>query len=211
MVLDRCTDHSEQLIRAYNGAAKLVMMLTTSWFNKAAEAKTYGCSHAKNKYIMMCDADMILDVDAVPKAVKILETKNDVDIVCFTYKCYSLFANVLFRIKDEWVNLCGKIIRKLGVHPTRTGIYLMKNDSAVIPDCESEYDFMQQKHGTVVIETKSLHLRPGFSKEKQLESGRSRAVLPQYNLLKVLVPAFLQFQPYLLVGYLHARNHRVAN
>jgi glycosyltransferase involved in cell wall biosynthesis len=207
VVLDRCTDSSEQLIREY-ADARIVTKHVMLGEHPLAEAKAYGCAQAYGRYVMVTDADIILDVGAVAEASQLLDAKPDVNIVCFTYRNYSLFGGVFSRVKDEWINLFGKVVRHLKLQPLRTGIYLMRRDLQ-IPQCESEYDYLQQIYATVAIETDTLHLRPQFgSKKKQLLSGAARARLPQYNLAKMLLASILQLQPYLLVGYLYRRWNR---
>ena len=206
-VLDRCKDNSEQIIKQYGDARfKVLCKNEANWQNPCAEAKNFGCSKATHNLLLITDADMVLDLKAVQNGIRMFEQNKNVTLVCLAYKQYSLHGTILQRLGDEWINFIGMIVRKLGVQPRRGGIYLVRKEIAAIQDSPSEYDFLQQKHKVIRIETKSLHLRPRFSKKAQISRGKARMHLPQYNVIKVLLASILQLQPYMLFSYLSERR-----
>ena len=205
IVLDRCTDDSEKLVKeAMNERFVLLHKNNQHWKNPCAESKNVGCSWANGELLMISDADIILDISAVKRAIKLFE-KEEIDAVVFTYKQHSLFSPFSSRIKDVWMNLLSKLIRIIGLQPTRTGIYMIRKEFAIIPDVEAEYDYVQQNLRTHPLHTKTLHLRPKRSKEAQIQRGRARARLAQYTILKTVIMSILLLEPYLFTGFLMER------
>ena len=204
-VLDRCNDDSEGLIRTFgNCKTHVIRKNNSSWKNQCAEAKAYGCFKAEHGLVLMCDADVLIDVNSIETAKRIVQTQNC--IVTLSYKQYSLNGTVLERIRDEWLNLIGLVIRKVKLQPTRSGIYLARKQNLFLEDYPSEYDQLQRKHKVVMVKSKTLHLRPRYSKTAQIRRGQARAGLPQYNFLKILLASLLEFQPYMLLAYLRSKK-----
>jgi len=204
-VLDRCADNSESLIMKFgNSKTRITHKTDSAWSNQCAETKAYGCSKAKYPLVLMSDADVILDSDCVEPAKHLLQTQNC--IVMLSYRQYSLGGTVLERLHDELVNFIGLFVRRVRLQPCRGGIYMARKDSLNLEDYPSEYDILQQKYRVVSLETKTLHLRPRHSREAQIQRGKARAGLPQYNVLKILLVSLLELQPYMLFAYL--REHK---
>lgn len=204
VVLDRCTDSSEAFIRQHLKKVDFVFKDSVCWVNSCAEAKQLGCARAKElgaDYILVSDADIMLDTIALQKAVSILES-SDYQIIVLSYWQYSLFGSLFNRIANKTQNLFALVTRRFGFHPVRFGLYIGKADAINIEDVPSEYDVLQEKAKTMWLQTKSLHLRPRFDRESQLHRGYARAGLPQYNLFKVILTSFLLLQPFTLAGYL---------
>lgn len=201
-VLDRCTDASEKLIRKIaTSKTRIIHKKHKTWNNSCAESKWIGCKLAQGDIVFILDADLVLDRKLLEKTLSNWED----GILLFTYKNYTLMGSFFQRIHDEFVNFMALIIRKSGIQPERSGLYAIKKEIAKIEDFPSEYDLLQRKHKTKLIKTNILHLRPGLSKEKQINQGITRARLPQYNLLKILLASFLEFKPYMLISYLKGR------
>lgn len=207
IVLDRCTDNSEAMVnKVRDGRFLLQYKDSQLWENPLAEAKNMGCSTATGDFLMITDADFILDVDAVNRGRELLLDDPMCDAVVFTYNQYSFYSSVFHRIKDIWINLLWKLIRRGGFMPTRSGIYLIRKNSAIIPDKPSEYDYLQRNLRTTSITSRSLHLRPKRSKEDQYTRGRTRSQLAQYSLMRTVIMSILLLEPYLLTGYLEGRQ-----
>lgn len=205
-VLDRCTDASEKIVKTIrDNRFYLLHKNQQTWNEGCAESKNMGCLYAIGELLMISDADVILDIVAVRKAVEYLK-KRDIDAIIFTYRQYSIFGTVLDRIKDEWMNILWKLIRKCGLQPPRSGIYMIKKKVANIPDLPNEYDNIQQKLRIIPISTKTLHLRPRRSPNELFQRGRLRAQLPQYSKLKIFIMSILQFEPNLFVGFLRGKK-----
>ena len=208
-VLDRCSDASEGVLKTHaDHRFHMVHKLEQQWQDSCSEAKHLGCQHASGDFIMMTDADVILDMPAITQAVHILAHDRSVDIVVIAYKFHTLFS-IRERLRDEWLNLLGTLIRKLKLQPVRSGVFLMRKSvahTAYIFDTVGQYDFLQQTHSSVALITHTLHLRPKRDKASQLRRGGLRRKLPQYSLLKILLVAFLQAQPSLLLGYIQTHT-----
>jgi len=115
VVLDRCVDSSEKLVRRHLRNVEVVFKRDTLWRNPCAEAKWLGCEVAKElgaNLILMSDADVLLDVEAIQKAKCVLESSG-YEIVVFPYKQYSLYGSFLSRVSNQIQNLFGFVSRKL--------------------------------------------------------------------------------------------------
>lgn len=206
VVLDRCTDGSRMLVQQYSDYRfKIVEKTCLTWRNPNAEAKNMGVRVARGNLIFHTDADVILDVEAVHKAIQILQYRRDVDAVVVGYKLHSLYGSIFDRLRDEWLNIFARLVRLLRLQPSRGGIYLARKKYASPPDCDSAYDAVQRGGGVVYVESRTLHLRPRYERESQESRGRSRAFLPQYSLAKMLL-AILQLQPYMLTAYMQTKR-----
>lgn len=206
-VIDRCNDRSESMIKSFwSTEALIVHKCTANWSNSCAESKSIGCGYADKPILLVTDADLILDYASVVKAKNLLENRNDIDLVCLTYHQYSLKGSIFSRIVDEVSNFVWRITRRLKLMPVRSGIYLVRTSLARQADNMSEYDNLQQKLRTTYVETKSKHLRPRYNKEAQLSRGMSRAKLPQYSFLKIILSSVIELQFFTLKGYLQART-----
>jgi cellulose synthase/poly-beta-1,6-N-acetylglucosamine synthase-like glycosyltransferase len=203
-VFDRCTDKSEELVKGFMDERFVIFHKDKQeWVNPCAESKSVGVSLANKELLMISDADVILDIDSVKKAIKLFE--KDIDAVVFSYNQYSLSGTIFNRIKDEWINLLWRFIRKSKFQPTRSGIYMIKKEMAIIPDLTGEYDHLQQTLRTFPINTKTIHLRPRRSKKTQIQRGRVRSNLPQYTAFKTLITSLLLLEPHTFVGFLMGR------
>jgi len=208
VVLDRCVDASEKLVRRHLRNVELVFKDGNCWRNPCAEAKSLGCDVAKKlgaDLILMADADVLLDVEAVQKAKRVSESSR-YEIVVLPYRQYSLYGSFLSRILNQVQNLFGFVSRKLKIQPVRFGVYLGKANVVCLEDFASEYDVLQQKARTTWVHSKGLHLRPRLDIRSQMAHGLARAKRPQYSWLKVILFSLFTFQPFTLVGYLKAKT-----
>jgi len=210
VVLDRCVDSSEKLVRRHLRNIELVFKDGNCWGNACAEAKSLGCDVAKKlgaDLILMVDADVLLDVEALQKGKRILESSK-YDIVVLPYKQYSLYGSFLSKILNQIQNLFGFVSRKLKIQPVRSGIYVGKAHAVCLEDFMSEYDVLQQKTRTTWLYSKGLHLRPRLDIRSQMAHGLARAKRPQYSWLKVIIFSLFTFQPFTVVGYLKAKTKK---
>jgi len=210
VVLDRCLDSSENLIKRHIQKVKFVFKDVSHWKNSCAEAKSLGCDIAKKlgaNLILITDADISLDVEAIQKAKRILESSK-YDIIVLPYKQYSLYGSFMSRISNQIQNLFTSINRKLRMQPIRFGIYIGKANSINLEDFVSEYDVLQQKVSTTWIQSKNLHLRPKLDIASQIKRGIARQQLPQYTWLKMLISSLFTFQPFTLVGYFKGKTKK---
>jgi len=207
VVLDRCVDSSEKLVRRHIENAELVFKEDSHWKNPCAEAKSLGCNVAKKlgaDLILVTDADVLLDVKAVQKARTLLQS-SDYQIIALPYRAYSLYGSFMSRILNEIQNLFAFVGRRLQIHPGRFGVYVGKANAICLEDFASEYDVLQQNVRTTWIHSKGLHLRPRLDIQSQIKHGVARAKRPQYSWLKVLIFSLFTFQPFTLVGYLKGK------
>jgi len=208
-VLDRCTDNSEMIINRFRKMSpinvKVARKNTRKWDNSAAESKKLAVGFSSKEIVLMTDADIIVDRETIERAKKILE-QSDLKMVKFVYRQYSLFGSLFDRVKDEWINLLSKLTSK--IQPVRRGIYMIKKDAFWICDHPNAYDPLQEKLENVSTSMNGMiHLRPKYNKDAQIHRGRSRRMLPQYNLLKILLLSFIEFSPYTLIGWFkHGEN-----
>ena len=207
VVLDRCVDSSEKIIRRHIKNTHFVLKQSSCWKDSCSEAKSLGCNVARElgaNLILITDADVLLDVNAVQKAQTILSS-SDCQLVVLPYWQYSLYGSFLSKLANKIQNLFARINRKMKIHPVRFGIYVGKADILYLDDTPSQFSFLQEKVRTRWIHTKSLHLRPRLDIASQIQHGRARARLPQYSWLKVILFSIFTFQPFTLVGYLKGK------
>lgn len=202
VVLDRCSDSSERIVKASLVNTFVYIKQKSGCRFSMSESKNIGCEIARQngaELLLISDADVILDVGAVKRALNYLASSC---FVVLAYREYSLFGSAFYRFIDELHNLFSAFVRKFRVHPVRAGIFVGLAELMVFKDKSGEYDYLQRKHRTAWIKTDTLHLRPRWDRESQISRGAVRARLPQYSLFKVLLTSFLLLQPLTVVGYL---------
>jgi len=211
VVLDRCTDESEKLIKKYLPKAKIYHKTTRKWRNPVAESFQYAYDRATGEVLLALGADLIVDPQ-ITEIIRKLFRNPDVGTVCFRYLNYDLFS-LRLRIHGFYENLYKSIVQHFRKEARHTGFYAfrrqMMEEIGGLRDVPSEYDdFCRRVKNSrwkyvYVPFTKTLHLRVGLTKTKQFTQGKSRFYLPQYDLKKTLFHAFIHMKPYLLLGYLH--------
>ena len=210
-VLDRCTDGSFNLIIRAMKRATIILKKRQCWRNGCAEAFQMGFDEAKGDVILASGADLIID-PKIPRLIRSLFRDSRLGTVCFRYLNYDLFS-LKGRIHGFYENLYKTVIQQFRREARHTGFYAfrkeMMREIGGLHDVPSEYDeFCRRVKNSrwrliYVPYTRTLHLRPGLSKEKQYTQGMARVHLPQYNLAKTVFHAFVHLKPYMLVGYLH--------
>jgi hypothetical protein len=207
LVLDRCKDASAKVFfDLYRKPAILCLKNWANWQYQMAEAKAYGVATAVGHgadYVLVTDADFLLDADYVGLAKALLDSDQTVDAVCFAYRQYSLTGKVSDRMKDELNNFLGKVFRRLGIK-YRGGSYMVRAEYAHITDFQSDYESVLTGLRVSTLES-GVHLRPRYDKASQYSRGASRAKICRYNLLRVAVASVLELSPSMLKGYLEGR------
>ena len=214
-VLDNCTDRSEELICKTLPNAQVIHKTGHKWRFYAAEAFQLGFNHACGDVILACGADLIID-PTIPDIIRRVFADQKVGTVCFRYLNFDLFS-LKMRIHGHYENLYKTFIQKFRREARHTGFYAfrksMMKQIGGLHDVPSEYDEFcrrAEKNGWKIIyvpNTRTLHLRPGLSPQKQYIQGTARAYLPNYNLTKTLFHSIIHLKPHLLVGYLHAKRY----
>lgn len=204
VVFDRCTDNSEKVFtELYKKPAILSQKTWANWHYQMAEAKAYGMNYAVKDgadYVLVADADLLIDKCEVTNAKTILDINPDVDAVCFAYRQHSITGKLSDRLRDEIANLLGIVIRHLGVK-YRGGTYMVRAKHAHITDFQSDYETVLEGLNTKVLNA-GTHLRPRYDKESQFSRGLSRARIKRYGFLRVALASALELSPHMLKGYL---------
>ena len=207
-VLDRCTDHSFDLIIRAMKRATIIIKKKKRWRNGCAEAFQMGFDEARGDVILAAGADLIIDPE-IPRLIRCLFRDSRLGTVCFRYLNYDLFS-LKGRIHGFYENIYKTVIQQFRKEARHTGFYAfrkeMMREIGGLRDVPSEYDeFCRRVKKSrwrllYVPYTRTLHLRPGLSRDKQYIQGLARFHLPQYNLAKTVLHAFVHLKPYLLVG-----------
>ena len=206
-VLDRCTDNSENLVRQWFPAAKIIKKDVGKWRNPIAENFQIGFEASKGDVICVHDADV-----TTPRNLLSLleELKNDVACVSptlFTCKEES-FLNFLYYYWEKT-----RKIAPLGEQPMGA-LRLARRDCLEkvggfkdVPAQDTQLDIDLRKAGYQSIIAKNVihyHLRK-FSFRKairgQIKDGRMRRQIDM-PFWRVLGHAILRLRPFVLCGYL---------
>ncbi len=204
-VIDRCTDRSDKLISKYSWL-KVAKDTKLVWMNTCAQAKAIGLQFLPDgyEYVLMTDADVILNRKAVAAARRILDVYLNIDLVSLVYRQYSLYGSWIDRVHDEITNLLARFTRKFKLQPVRSGIYLVRKEKVVLHDDPSEYDPLQQSLRCAYV-VGGVHLRPRYDRISQLNRGRARRCYRQYSFWKVLVSSVIQLEPFMLKGFIQGK------
>ena len=215
IVLDRCTDKSEEIIRHFqpNYKIKIFRKDWAYWNNPIAEVAEFGFSKATKDIIFGLGGDIFFDKTMFDPKFFV-----DNDMVGFSYLnrdlntstirlCYESFLKNTFRkidLKHE--------VWRGGIFGTKRKIW-QKLHFRDIPSQYGEhtqfFDFKQRllEHGgkyCYVEITKNLHLRDNaLRKQNQLLQGKTRSRILKHPLWKVVLHSFLHLKPYVLIGYLN--------
>ncbi|RLI52053.1 MAG: hypothetical protein DRP09_18585 [Candidatus Thorarchaeota archaeon] len=216
VVLDRCTDHSEKIIRKTRFPFKVVLIEKNqqNWRCPTAEVFELGFSFATGDLFYTMAADMIVD----PKQFnpKLFE---DADLISFFYYNYDLHH---YKIKQWYLNFLKKYVniswlwkgKALAWQSGHMGFKREVWETLHIRDVPSEYDDFQKRalqHGfryKFVKNVNNLHLRVGLRKDRQMLQGMSRAQRNVHPLL-VLGHSIVQMKPYVWTSYYYERKYKI--
>jgi glycosyltransferase involved in cell wall biosynthesis len=215
-VLDDCTDRSEAIIRHWFPNAVIhVLHDWHKWPRKVAESFQYGFEHSIGDIIMAMGADLIFPPTHPNLVKQLFQSDPLLGTVCFRYYNDDVSSRWI-RVHGFYDNLYRSLVERIRSEARHTGVYALRRSmmeeigplsSAII----SEYDEYMRRvkasrwHYQYCSSTNIKHLRAGLTKSKQLVSGQSRAMLPQYNLWKTLFHSLIHIKPYVLQGYITER------
>ena len=211
VVLDRCTDRSEEIIRMFKPKYPLKIYYKTwrNWQNPVAEVFEYGFSLAKGDILYGLSADCTYDK-------KTFDKKPFKNYALVSYRCdqrdlhtsffrqnYEIFLRIIFQ------KLVAEVWR--GFFATKKEVWQQLH----FRDTKSEYgehtQFVDYRNRLLEAgykhfhdeSTRNTHLRGAITKERQLREGKGRRT-QGYPLWRVLLHSILHLKPYVLVGYLNA-------
>ena len=216
IILDRCTDRSEQIIRQWIRKCKpqyevvIYNKQQANWRNKRAEAF--------QKAFELCSGDIIYSL--APDCIYPKEIFNPIyfvkyDFVSFYWRPYELDKPIY----STYWHILTKL-RGFAGHPTpfRMGVFGVKKEiwqkiggfrDIVADEIAEEHDLiLRLKKANAKIkfvkESKVLHLR-NIKPGRWYEQGIARAKLGM-SLLGTLIHSIVMFTPETLIGYLHAKR-----
>lgn len=214
-VIDRCVDHSEEIIGKVFPDALLTHLDQHSWNFYTAETFQRGFDQATGDIIFACGADLVLDPD-LPRVITEQFKDTKTGTVCFRYLNYDL-NSLRLRIHGYYENIYHSLIQRFRKEVRHTGVYAFRKDVmdqiGGLADVISEYDeycLRCIRNGwrvNYIPETKILHLRAVLTPRKQYLQGTARSYLPSYNLWKTFLHSVIHVKPYLTVGFLHAKRY----
>jgi glycosyltransferase involved in cell wall biosynthesis len=218
-VLDRCTDRSEEIVKAftkYHLNSKIIHKTKKSWVQPVIEVFDEGAKHATGDFVFNVPADAAMDL-------KVFDEKNlRGKPLMFRYYNYNLYGS---KISYAYEKILLRIYDRLGIPSWQCSMEALPREQSIRGKLPPEDVTGFQKVPLLVLknimvesekkyfcvqDTKVLHLRPGLSKEEQLLRGIARYVL-KYSPLKVLVHSLLYMKLYVLIGYIQARNGSYGN
>lgn len=218
VVLDRCTDRSEQIVRHFTRKApfkvKVINVKEQRWQFHTAEVFNIGFKNTTGDVIYCIAADVYYN----PKIFKI--DWKDIDFALFPYVDYSLYGSIIDKLHGSWIRFCKTIIRtlypQLSKKPVLSVLRAFKKrllDVIPLMDVPSEDTWFNRQAYERGFKYKyfqdlvSLHLRPTTisMKQKQLQLGRRRAKM-NYPFWKVVGQSVMFVQPYLFKGYMNKKR-----
>lgn len=219
ILLDRCTDNSEHIIKRLFSAlkpsfdVKILRKTGQKWKCPTAEVFEILFSEAKGDLIYTMACDIIAD----PRMFN-PEPYQKADIVSYFYYNYDLHR---FKIHQHYLNFLKRYINIAKIWKRelawKSGLFGCKREvweNIHFRDVPSEYDdFLERalKKGyryKFVKTTRNLHLRVGLSKSRQYLQGMSRAQRNVHPLM-VLGHSLICLKPYVWVSYLHERKYQL--
>jgi len=215
VVLDRCTDKSEEIIKktTFPYKVKIVWKDYQKWRCPTAEVFEVGFQHSTGDLLYTMAADMYVDPAQFNP-----QHFNDADIIAFFY--YNLDLHH-YKVRQWYLNFLkkhlniarlwkGKLAKQSGHMAFRRKVW----ETLHLRDVPSEYDDLQKRalqHGfryKFVENVKNLHLRVGLRKDRQMLQGMSRAQRGVHPFM-VLGHSLVQLKPYVWVSYWYERKYRL--
>ena len=222
IVLDRCTDKSEQIVRRFIRKApfevKVISVKKHKWQFHTAEVFNVGFKNTTGNIIYCIAADIYYN----PEIFKI--NWKDLDFALFPYADFSIYGSTVDKLQGNWIRFCKIVIRtlypKLSKKPNLSVLRAFRKSLLnVIPliDVPSEDTWFNRQAYERGYKWKyfsnlvSLHLRPTTisAKHKQLQLGARRAKM-NYPFWKVTGQSVAFIQPYLFKGYI-SEKHKSAS
>lgn len=206
-VLDRCTDNSENLVRQWFPAAKIIKKDVCRWRNPIAENFQTGFAASKGDIICVHDADVTTPSDLLSLLEELTNDVVSVSPTLFTCKEES-FLNFMYYYWEKT-----RKFAPLGEQPMGA-LRLVRRDCLErvggfkdVPAQDTQLDIDLRKAGYQSKIAKNVihyHLRK-FSFRKairsQIKDGRMRRQIDM-PFWRVLGHAILRLRPFVLCGYL---------
>jgi glycosyltransferase involved in cell wall biosynthesis len=215
VVLDRCTDRTEQLIDSvdFPFPVKKVVKTEQKWHSPTAEVFELGFKNSSGDLLFSTAGDMILDpIQFDPALFK------DADFLCFFYYNRDLQR---YKIRQWYENFLKRYLPLAqlwrGVLGRQSGHMAFTREcweKIHVRDQPSEYDDFQRRALAEGFRykwcgfTKNVHLRAGLSKDRQELQGMSRALRKVHPAL-VFGHALLHMKPHVFTGYLQERSQNL--
>lgn len=215
IVLDRCTDKSEEIIRktVFPYPVKIIVKSEQKWKCPTAEVFEIGFSHATGDLFYSMAGDMVTDPSIYDSGFF-----NDADIIAFFYysydrrfsMLYQWYLNFLkkhFNIARLWK---GKLAKQSGHMAFKREVW----EQLHIEDSASEYDNLQKRALEArytykfVDNCRNFHLRAGIRKDRQTLQGISRAHRGTPWFM-VLGHSIILLKPYVWVAYRMEKQHSI--
>jgi len=208
VILDRCTDNSEAIVRKNISKAKIIKKKQCKWRNSYAENLQLGFEYASGNVICIHDAD----IKSTPKTFEILinELKGRVASVSPAIQTYkkASFLNFLYYYWEKT-----RKIAPLGEEP-RGGFRLIRRNclekiggfkDVIAPDTQLDIDLRKIGYESKLCkDVICLHLR-NFSFRKainsQINSGKMRREI-NMPFWRVLGHSIIRLRPLVIYGYL---------
>lgn len=208
VVIDRCTDNSEDIVKKEFPKAKIIKKQLCKWNNSYAENLQLGYKCSKGDIICIHDADIKSSSEVFDILLKELRgSVASVSPIIQTYKEASLL-NLLYYYweKTRW-------FAPFGEEP-RGGLRLIRREclekvggfkDVLAPDTQLDIDLRKAGYRSIIVkDTFCYHLRK-FSFKKavrsQIRAGIMRRQL-DVPFWRVLGHAVFRLRPFVIVGYL---------
>lgn len=213
LLLDRCTDQSLNIALAISKRYPQISTILSgiesldeNWESQKAFLYYFGHEHCRNDFILNTDADIILDKGIL----KYIEQCRPNSLIVFERIDYPIkFRNLITRLLSH--TPIGKMYMKISC------IYLFNNkawrkvrNEKLLPHLRLGWDTYLQKTLAESCEykfilTKSLHLRPRETKQRDYNRGLQSWSIARRNFLVLLIGSMLFLRPITIVGYIHER------
>ena len=201
--LDRCTDHTEKLLKPYGFKMIKYGDRPNGYRMRAAGIRRDLYSRSSNDVIVNTSADLLMD----PKISEYVKQIGKYGLISFgywdhPYKIQNFinciingcmkrgFAGLLSLSKDAWMKT--EDLEDLKTIPRAEDTHLRLA-------IQSRYPI---KH----IQTKSRHLRPNEEKINHYNRGQAQYTLLHADMWKVFRYSVILLRPAMFTGYMHARR-----
>ena len=213
-VLDRCTDNSLSVIKRY--APHNSYILIKKWQHwtqtRAGETFQYGFDYATHDIVFALGADLILSRSAFALTQHYMK-KPCVGSVSFGFQQYSLQSRRQL-IHSTYINCVQHFINHLNPYRRTfysTGVYCFRKHLAKLEDEPAEYFNLHRRIKDLgyqhihIPNSNIIHLRPGFTKEKQMWHGETRARRGE-PFLRTALYSLLKVRPWTLIAFFKHRQ-----
>lgn len=216
VLLDRCNDNSENIIEKAsslfrnNCETRIVISDEPSpeWNRRSSYLRRKGFQLAKNDVILNTDADIILD----PKIATYLRdfSSNVLGLVGFGFIDYPYNVQSFLRMTVSQIT---PFSGYAGLYAFSKKAWLDTEDSEMVKKLLRSEDThlrksIAEKYRIRHINTRSLHLRPDETRERDFFRGVAHWDLLRFPLWLMLLYSMFTLRPASLIGYIRARYRK---